>query len=294
MASSRKPSYRPAGRRPAAGPSTGAGSGAGAGPGASPPGVISAERQLEGSNGPEAATVLAFPESRTRKLRRRIMGVAGITSVLVAALIVGAIYSPVLAVREITVDGTKLLTQRQVREALAPLEGKPLPQVGEDEVTALLGPLVQVRSVRIEAHPPSEVVVHVRERVPVALMKQGEKYVLVDVEGVELGATSDPTSVALPLIDGGGKAPAKDVFSAITAVLATLPPDILARMSTASAESVDSVQLKLDDGKTILWGNAEEMELKARVLEALLRAPANPKVPVSVYDVSTPRHAFTK
>ena len=249
---------------------------------------------MDGSNGSEAATILAFPESRARKLRRRIMWVAGITSVLVAALIVGAIYSPVLAVREITVDGTKLLTPGQVREALKPLEGRPLPQVGEDEVTALLGPLVQVRSVRIEAHPPSEVVVHVRERVPVALMKQGEKYVLVDVEGVELGATSDPTSVALPLIDGGGKAPAKDVFSAITAVLATLPPDILARMSTASAESVDSVKLKLDDGKTILWGNAEEMELKARVLEALLRAPANPKVPVSVYDVSTPRHAFTK
>ncbi|MBT2512077.1 cell division protein FtsQ/DivIB [Arthrobacter sp. ISL-30] len=310
MASGRKPSYRPAAR------SSPAASGVSRPRSTSRPGgpsVISAERSLDaaqaqGTNaqgqGAKAhaklqeakapAKVLTFPESRRRKLKRRIIWVSSITAALVAALIVGAVYSPVLAIRTFTIDGTRLLAPDQVRTVLAPLEGKPLPQVGKDEVTGLLKPLVQVRSVTIEAHPPSELVVHVQERVPVALMKQGEQYLLVDVDGVQLGATADPESVALPLIDGGGTAVGKDIFAAITGVLGTLPPDILARMSTASAESVDSVKLKLDDGKTVVWGNAEEMELKARVLEALLRAPADPKVPVSVYDVSTPRHAFTK
>lgn len=308
MASSRRPTYKPAGTGGRTRESR-------------PTGIISAERAVEGTGrgaeatrkpttaqqagkksprrkgpqGPsESANVLSFPEPKGRKLKRTIIWTASIIAVLVAALIAGAVYSPVLAVRTIRVDGTKLLTPESVRSALAPVEGRPLPQVGPDEVSRLLKPLVQVRSATVEAHPPSELVVHIDERVPVALMKQGEQYQLVDVDGVQLATTADPASVALPLIDGGGATVGKELFAAITSVLATLPPDVLARMATASAKSVDSVELKLIDGKTVVWGNAEERELKAQVLEALLKAPANPKVAVSVYDVSTPRHAFTK
>jgi cell division protein FtsQ len=130
------------------------------------------------------------------------------------------------------------------------------------------------------------------ERIPVALVKSGDNYSLVDVDGVQLGSTADPASVALPRIDGQGAN--QNLFRAITAVLATLPADVLAKMASASASSPDAVELKLTDGKTVVWGNADEKELKARVLEALLKAPANPKVPVNVYDVSAPRHPFTK
>ena len=77
-------------------------------------------------------------------------------------------------------------------------------------------------------------------------------------------------------------------------VLAALPADVLARLSDASAKSVDAVELKLVDGQTIVWGNAGEKELKAKVLAALLKAPANPKNPVQVYDVSVPRHPVTR
>ena len=77
-------------------------------------------------------------------------------------------------------------------------------------------------------------------------------------------------------------------------MLGALPPDVLARLSDASAKSVDAVELKLVDGQTIVWGNAGEKELKARVLAALLKAPADPKNPVAVYDVSVPRHPVTR
>jgi cell division protein FtsQ len=117
---------------------------------------------------------------------------------------------------------------------------------------------------------------------------------MVDVDGVQLGATQDPSAVALPLIDAGAGSTNTELFKAIAAVLDTLPADVRARMSTASAASVDAVELKLVDGKTVVWGNAEDRELKAKALEALLKMPADPKVPVSVYDVSVPRHPFTK
>ncbi|MDQ0032049.1 cell division protein FtsQ/DivIB [Arthrobacter bambusae] len=262
-------------------------------------GVVSAERGLgDPVGGPSAATggkdsnVLAFPEPKGRKQRRTVLTVLAIVVALVAGIIVAAVYSPVFAVRKVTVDGTKLLQAGSVQKALEPVKGKPLPQIDDAEIAALLKPLVQVRSVSTEARPPSELLVHIVERVPVALVKSGDNYSLVDVDGVQLGSTADPASAALPVIDGQGAN--QNLFKAITAVLATLPADVLAKMASASATSPDAVELKLTDGKTVVWGNADEKELKARVLEALLKAPANPKVPVNVYDVSAPRHPFTK
>jgi len=261
--------------------------------------VISASRPAPAADvasAPQRATdnVLSFPEPKGKRIRRNIILAVCIVAALVAGLLAAAVYSPVFAVQTVSVDGTKMLTPQQVQDALKPLHGKPLPQVHDDEVKQLLQPLVQVKDVTTEARPPSVLVVHIQERTPVALVKQGEVFQLVDVDGVQLGTTQEPGSILLPVIDGGAGVIGKDLFKAITAVLAALPADVLARLSDASAKSVDAVELKLVDGQTIVWGNAGEKELKAKVLEALLKAPANPKNPVQVYDVSVPRHPVTR
>jgi cell division protein FtsQ len=260
--------------------------------------VISASKAApaaEGASRPSATdNVLSFPEPKGRRIRRNIILAACIVAALVAGLLAAAVYSPLFAIQTVSVDGTKMLTPGQVQELLKPLHGKPLPQVNDDEVKQLLQPLVQVKDVTTEARPPSVLVVHIHERTPVALVKQGEVFQLVDVDGVQLGTTQDPGSIQLPVIDGGAGVIGKDLFKAITGVLAALPADVLARLSDASAKSVDAVELKLVDGQTIVWGNAGEKELKAKVLAALLKAPADPKNPVQVYDVSVPRHPVTR
>jgi cell division protein FtsQ len=243
---------------------------------------------------PAGGNVLPFPEPRGRRLKRNILMVVATAVTVIAGLLAAAIFSPVLAVGTLSVSGTRLLTTDQVQAALEPLRGRPLPQVSDDEVRRLLEPLVQIKSVSTEARPPSELVVKVLERVPVALVKQGEEYQLVDVDGVKLATKADPASVSLPVIDGGAGTIGKDLFQATAAVLGALPPEVLARLSNASAKSVDAVELKLVDGQTIVWGNAGEKELKAKVLEALLKVPKDPKNPVKVYDVSVPRHPVTR
>ncbi|VXB12230.1 Cell division FtsQ family protein [Arthrobacter sp. 9AX] len=246
------------------------------------------------SGSDSAGNVLAFPEPKGKRRKRNVLVVAFTVVAIVAGLLAAAVFSPALAVRTITVSGTHLLTPAQVEAALEPLRGRPLPQVTDEEVGRLLGPLVQVKSVSAEARPPSGLAVAVRERVPVALVKQGEQYQLVDVEGVQLAATDDPASVSLPVIDGGAGTIGKDLFRATAEVLGALPADVLAKLSNASAQSVDAVELKLVDGQSIIWGNAGEKELKAKVLAALLKVPADPKNPVRVYDVSVPRHPVTR
>ncbi|MGO4237910.1 cell division protein FtsQ/DivIB [Pseudarthrobacter sp. YAF2] len=305
MPSSRRPTYAPPKRNNRTGAA--AGTGARKDPEKDAPrpaggDVITASRSIPEqtvqkpakAQEPAGATVLAFPEPKAKRRRKKVLLAIGTVLVLVAGLLAGAIYSPVLALQTISVSGTRLLTPAQVQAALEPLRGKPLPQISDDDVRGLLGPLVQVKSVSVEARPPSTLAIAVHERIPVALVKQGEQYQLVDVDGVQLATTADPGSASLPVIDGGAGAIGQDLFRATAAVLGALPADVLARLSNASAQSVDAVELKLVEGQTVVWGNASEKELKAKVLAALLKVPADPKNPVRVYDVSVPRHPVTR
>ncbi|RKR13897.1 cell division protein FtsQ/DivIB [Arthrobacter oryzae] len=303
MASTRRPQYR--GGTNGTGSGTGSGSGAGPASGGTGTDVISASKNSSDTgngharNSPGAAAapadnVLSFPEPKGKRRKRILLSTIGIVAVLIAGIVAAAVYSPVLALRTVSVQGTKIVSPEKVQTALAPLMGKPLPQISEQEVRALLKPLVQVKDVTAKALPPSTLQVRITERIPVALVKQGNIFQLVDVDGVQLSTTKDASSVPLPVIDGGSGTLPKDLFQAITAVLGALPADVLSQLSNASAASADAVQLKLVDGQSIVWGNAGEKELKARVLAALLKVPADPKNPVQVYDVSVPRHPVTR
>lgn len=249
----------------------------------------------------EGAKVLAFPVPSFKRRRRTVWySIAGVAAVL--ALVMGmALFSPVLNVKTVVFDGQKLVGEATLQLAVASIVNTPLPQVSEAEVQELLSTVVQVKSSRIEARPPSTLLVHIVERIPVALLKNGEEYLLVDQDGVQLGATKDPTSVALPLIDGGTAAIGQDTFRAMTAVLSNLPQSILEQLANATAKSPDAVELALSDGRSVIWGNASDMELKAQVLEALLTAPAPTApagkpdpAPAKVFDVSAPRHPVTR
>ncbi|MDQ4489740.1 cell division protein FtsQ/DivIB [Sinomonas sp. ASV486] len=248
------------------------------------------------AEGPGSAEVLAFPEPPAKRHRRHVL-IGGIAAVaVVAGLFAMLLFTPLIAVRKITVQGTHLLPVQRIDSALAPLRGRPLATVGSDDVARLLGQFVEVKSVKSRAVPPDTLVVQIAERVPVALVKQDKKLLIVDGDGVVLGEAADLSQYAVPVIDGSAMPMGQSVFRAVTAVLAALPADVLGKLATASAQSADSVELKLSDGRTVLWGNADDRELKARVLSALMKAAESPvkgQAPPQVFDVSTPRHPVT-
>jgi cell division protein FtsQ len=242
---------------------------------------------------PRSTTVVAFPEPPGRKLRRRIWIGVATAAVLVVALILVLVFSPVLAIKTITVTGTDLTSEKTVDEALAPLKEQPLPQVGDDDVRPLLEGLPAVLDVTVEARPPSELAVEITERIPVAVLETGKTFALIDAEGKRIGSVKERKSAELPLIDESAASKDQEIFQTITAVLSALPADILAQLEHASAKSIDSVELQLTNGQKVLWGNDSQLELKAKVFEALLNAP-EPEVEVEVYDVSTPTMPVTR
>ncbi|TJY70726.1 FtsQ-type POTRA domain-containing protein [Arthrobacter sp. CAU 1506] len=248
--------------------------------------------QLPGPGGSDS-TVVSFPEPARRKTRRRLLIAAGTVVVLLAVMMSVIFLSPALAVKTITVEGTKLTDSAALSEALEPLKGIPLARVGEREVAGHVDHLPAVESVEVVAKPPSELHVRIIEHTPVAVLKDGKKFVLIDESGKALASVRKRSEAKLPLIDGDKAAEDPDVFASITGVLGALSPEVLKQLDHASARSVDSVELQLSNGQKVLWGNAGQQELKATVLQALLQAKGV-KGKASVIDVSTPTRPVTR
>ena len=70
-------------------------------------------------------------------------------------------------------------------------------------------------------------------------------------------------------------------------VVSALPGDLAARVDFVSVATIDQIELTLRDGRTVMWGSAEDSEQKAAVLARLLKQPAKH------YDVSVPGNATT-
>lgn len=240
-----------------------------------------------------AGKVLEFPAPRrSHRVRNTVLAITALVLVL-GGVVAYVVFSPALALRTVEVEGNSLVTAAEVETALAPLMGTSLTRIAPDQVRGLLADKAPIEDVGIAAEPPSTLVVTVRERVPVAVLQNGGDFVLIDADGRQLSTVARRDEVKLPLIDGGTNAVNSEVFSSITAVLAELPVSVLSRLNSASAASVDSIQLSLAGDRRIFWGSAERSSEKASVLEAMLAMPATDP-PVKVFDVSTPDRPVTR
>lgn len=233
------------------------------------------------------ANVVAFPGSPGARRRRRRLGAA--LAVLVAlAVLAGVLFlSPVFAVREVSVRGAELTDPARVESALDAYRGVPLTRISKHEVRERVGRIPQVRSIEVLFEPPHHLVVELHERVPVAAVEDGAELVVVDSDGVELTTAATAEEAGVPVVTGGRDVLDSERFDAIADVLAALPESVLAQLRTASAESLSSVELAFADGRTVVWGTAEDSELKAQVLRELVEARGADSG-IETYDVSSP------
>ena len=195
---------------------------------------------------------------------------------LLAAVVWLVWFSPVLSVRSVKVLGTTATpTDAVVAAADVPL-GTPLARVDVAGVTARVSALPRVASVEVRRGVPSELVVVVTERTPVAVVPEGGGYATVDVTGVRLGrVAAKPRSLPVVTATGEGR-------RAALAVVGGLPRDLLLRVIEVRGDTPDAVELRIGGGATVRWGDAGRGDRKADVLRALLSVPA------SRYDVSAP------
>jgi cell division protein FtsQ len=228
--------------------------------------------------------------ARRQWARRWLAWRVVVAAVLVVSLVAGLVwlvfFSSVLAVRGVRVEGTGVLDPRVVRRAAAVPTGSPLATVDLDRVEQNVERLVPVLSVDVSRSWPDRVRIDVTERVAVAVVESPSGLRGVDREGVlfrrYLSRPADlPVVRATTPVDASGGAP-DDALAEAASVVESLPADLAARVDHVSVRTVDTIVLELRNGRTVMWGSADESADKARVLAVLLEQKA------STYDVSVP------
>lgn len=190
-------------------------------------------------------------------------------------------FSTTLQVKRIDVVGNALLSDARVREIADIPLGDQLALVDLARADARVASLAEIRSVDVTRTWPDGVRIEVVERTAVAVVELAGRIRGLDAEGVVFrDYRSAPQG--MPRIRPGGEA-GTDALKEAATVVSALPKGLAARVDHVEVATVDQITLVMRDQRRVMWGSAEQSELKAQVVDRLLAAEQ-----ASVYDVSVP------
>lgn len=198
---------------------------------------------------------------------------SSVLAIVIAATVIWLVwFSQVFAVQRVSVLGVEgEAAETLARVANVPI-GTPLALLDADEVGARVRELAWVGELEVRRGWPDAVILAVTERTGIARQEAQ----LVDAAGVAF----TPIGLiprGLPIVKGEGAA-----LETAMQVYTTLSPDLRERVVRMTAKTRDDVTLTLRSGVIVRWGSAEQMELKAAVLDTLMNRRAR------IYDVSAP------
>ena len=217
---------------------------------------------------------------------RRWVVVRRLLAVLaVVALVVGGVwlvfFSSVLAVHQVEVKGTDVLTVAQVEEAAAVPQDVPLATSDLGAVQARVEELAPVASAEVSRVWPDTIRIEVTERQAVAVVDWEGSWRGLDSEGV-LFRTYPERPAALPRLAIRASTPS-EALSEAAQVVDAIPAPAARRLDYVQVGSIDDITLHLTGGVTVSWGSADESGHKAEVLALLME-----KQQARHYDVTAP------
>lgn len=249
--------------------------------------VSDAEPDTRAGSARQARTV-----SRTRRRfarrqwARRWLSLRYVLAVLLVLAIVGTavhlvLFSATTQVERVEVVGNSLLSDGRVREIADVPLGEQLALVDLGRADARVGSLAEVRSVDVTRTWPDTVRIEVAERTAVAVVELAGRLRGLDAEGVVF-REYQRVPRGMPRIRPGSAA-GTDALREAATVVSALPDDLATRVDHVEVTTIDQITLVMRDQRQVLWGSAEESELKAQVVDRLLAAQK-----ASYYDVSVP------
>ncbi|WP_307610870.1 cell division protein FtsQ/DivIB [Nocardia shimofusensis] len=217
---------------------------------------------------------------------RRMRWWALLGVIVLTVLLSIAWFTPALSVRTIEIDGLSTISEEQVHEQLDIPDGLSLMRIDTVAMAERVASIAKVRSARVERVYPSTVRVTVDERRAVLWFDAPEGAHLIDRDAVEFAIEAPPIGVPQLVTDhpGGGD----PVTRAAVTVVDAIPPALNIQVDEVLARSISDISLKLTDGRTVVWGGADDAERKAAVVLPLLTREG------TVFDVSSPNLVTVK
>lgn len=219
--------------------------------------------------------------------RRRAIAVLSVITVV--ALVYLLFFSSLLGVQSVEVSGTKRVAKEDVLRLAEVRTAEPILSYDTGAAEERIGALPQVAEVEVGRSLPSTLTIEITERTPLAYFTAGDRIRLVDRTGVPFHQVGK-TPGWLPELRVGTVASSDPATRAAMRVLAEIPAKLRNRVEVVSADTPGDIQFTLsgEDEKVVEWGDAEQIDRKAKVLDALLSQPGE------IYDVSSPELATVK
>lgn len=224
------------------------------------------------------ATLSSSSVGRFRAAARRRRWRSGrvVVALLVAITLVGgaayvAVGTDLLAVRIVRVTGNHQVSAAAVLAAAQVPVGSPMVLLDAGPIRQrVLADVSGVAAVDVVRVWPKTVRLVVRERVAVAVVARGGRFVLVDRSGVPF-RTVDRAPAGAAVIEVARPGPADPATRAALAVLGGLPPDLRSLVDAVAAPTAEQVTIRLHGGRDVLWGDAQDNRAKVAVVRVLLR-----------------------
>ncbi len=215
---------------------------------------------------------------RRSRWRRILIGVGVLVAVVAGAWLVG--FSSVLETRDVSVQGNKLTTSEQVLDAAQVPLGTPLARVPGAAIRQRVLALPAIADVKLHRQWPNGLVIEVVERELVYQRMDAGSFQWVDAEGRVFRIVSERSPGIVAVTSNNEQRMLADVAT----VVAALPPQVAEATERVEASTIDHIVVLLVDGRSIVWGNADNSAEKTAVLPALLAMSG------TVLDVSVPSH----
>jgi cell division protein FtsQ len=224
---------------------------------------------------------------RRRWLAWRYLLVVVVVLALVGGGIYAVYYSKWLAVEDVEVSGAQTVTAGDIRDRSGIDDGEPLMRVDLAAAERRIGALAVVKTVSVTRQWPHGILISIEERVPIAVVEIGGQLRGMDEDGVVFRSYKQAPP-GLPRVEtsiGTTSAALKEAAKVVSA----LPQDLSLQVDHVEVKTVDEISLVLKDGRTVVWGSADESDTKAEVAATLLAT-----VQAQVYDVSVPSKPTTR
>jgi UDP-N-acetylmuramate dehydrogenase len=207
--------------------------------------------------------------------RKQILVVGGsLIAGVVVVLIVLA--SPIVAVRNIDIEGAKYANSTLIETVSKSLRGKSVLTVDTNSAQKLLETDPWIESVRIKTYLPGRAVIEINERVPVAWFlgvdNQGR---VIDQDGRVLAVVNGrPTEYML--IDGTGPnliagAMTSDSYTAAAQLAMSLPDEIRPVIKNMGVDGPNQVTMTLLTGAVVKFGEPVDLRNKLVNVVVILR-----------------------
>ena len=229
---------------------------------------------------------LAARSAYERRRRLKRVAVAVLALIVVGTLTWLVLFSSVMAVRRVAVDGETTLSESQVRRTADVSMGEPLARIDVAAIEARVASMERIQSVTVSRSWLHTVRITVVERTPVAWLTVGGAIRALDRYGIDFRtydkAPKGLLEAEVTATDPRQRQQTLEAVAAVVQLIEDEDPALRKQMQAVSAATKDSIELNLTSGRTVVWGSRADSQHKLTVLRALLRINADR------YDVIAP------